>query len=208
MRNHVCHRTDLQKRFPDVSRALFATVWKWFVVMIYAISSWMMSKDLWLGSTTGQVTRAGWWRGLPRVRAWVGKFPPARNPRPRARVRGQARVFFSSITQSPPTPTPHSRPSNFLWTSLTASEPLSRRFQNQQLPEFPCSSSRVIPQDLKSPTPRSSGCKSPLAHPDLHGSATINKLAKAINDQRSTINEQARNQQSCRVASFFKLPVF
>jgi hypothetical protein len=53
-----------------------------------------------LGSTTGQVTRAGWRRGLPRARAWVGKFPPARNPRPRARVGGLVRVFFSLISTS------------------------------------------------------------------------------------------------------------
>jgi len=52
------------------------------------------NEDLWVGSPTGQVTRAGWRRGLPRVRAWVAKFPPARNPHLQARVGGLVQVFF------------------------------------------------------------------------------------------------------------------
>jgi hypothetical protein len=38
------------------------------------------------------------------ARAWVGKFPPSRNPHLRVRVRGQVRVFFFSVTESHSSP--------------------------------------------------------------------------------------------------------
>ena len=64
-----------------------------------------------LGKITGQVTRAGHGHGLPRAQARAGKFRPVKNPRPRARVGGQARVFFF-VTESrrPPLPPPSNRP--------------------------------------------------------------------------------------------------
>jgi hypothetical protein len=49
-----------------------------------------------LGKITGHMTRAGYGYGSSRVRVRAVNLPPVENPRPRARVDGQARVFFSS----------------------------------------------------------------------------------------------------------------
>jgi hypothetical protein len=68
-----------------------------------------------LRKITGQVTRAGHGYGLPRARAWVGKFLPVQNPRPRARVDKPVWVFFSSshcdMLPSTPAGTSASQPS-------------------------------------------------------------------------------------------------
>jgi hypothetical protein len=38
---------------------------------------------------------------VSQARAWVGKFPPSRNPHPQVRVHRQAQVFFSSPSSHP-----------------------------------------------------------------------------------------------------------